>query len=503
MKVAVGQINPLTGDWDGNADRIIAAASSIDQAWFRGSEPVLVLPRFALSGTGLGDMTGSPDMVKGMRAAETKIAVSVPAWLTVVYRTVSPLGVEEVIVARAGVVKRLAGDGTSNLVSLGEDWVQIVLEGKGVNYKDVTEENLIVLAADPYTPDAIGERVKRVDDLMWATWCRNAVYVNLVGGQDELVYDGMSLIMDRNGAVVDHLPRFEEEGRFVDTDALVAGRRCDLARDEVADTYRAIVLGVRDYARRNQMGKVVLGASGGIDSALVLTIAADAIGAENVIGISMPSEYSSQHSQDDAEELMRRLEGEFRKVPIAPMVDVFQDALALDGVAEENLQARVRGVIVMGVANTENALLLEPGNASEAAVGYATIYGDTVGGYAPISDVYKTDVYRLAAWRNTLPDSPIPESTMMKAPSAELRPGQVDSDSLPDYEVLDAVLRDMFEGGLEFDRDALYAHHDKDVVDLVLWKVRTAEWKRRQTAFGPRVSSYSFAHDRRVPVSRA
>ena len=200
---------------------------------------------------------------------------------------------------------------------------------------------------------------------------------------------------------------------------------------------------------------------------------------------------------------MGRLGGEFRKVPIAPMVGVFQDALALDGVAEENLQARVRGVIVMGVANTENALVLEPGNASEAAVGYATIYGDTVGGYAPISDVYKTDVYRLAAWRNTLPDSPIPESTMVKAPSAELRPGQVDSESLPDYEVLDAVLRDMFEGGLEFDRDALYARHDRDVVDLVLWKVRAAEWKRRQTAFGPRVSSYSFAHDRRVPVSRA
>ena len=215
----------------------------------------------------------------------------------------------------------------------------------------------------------------------------------------------------------------------------------------------------------------------------------------------MPGAYSSQHSQDDAEELMSNLGGEFRKVPISPMFDVFQDALSLEGVAKENLQARIRGVIVMGVSNTDNALVLEPGNASETAVGYSTIYGDTVGGYAPICDVYKTDVYELAKYRNTWEDSPIPVSSITKPPSAELKPDQVDSETLPDYSVLDSLLKDMFEGGMENDLEYLYENHDKEIVDQVLKKVRIAEWKRRQTAIGPKVSSYSFSSSRNVPIT--
>ena len=503
MRIAIGQVNPTTGAWEKNADAIIETVNSLDTSWFTPGAEVVVFPRFALSGTGLGDMTGSSDMVEGMRAAEAKIASNVQEKVTVIYGTVMPDGTEEVIVTRNGVSRHLAGDGMSNLVHLGDDWAHVVIDGKDVTPAQVTEDALIVLAADPYTPQALEERVKRLDDLVWSTWTRKAFYVNLVGGQDELVYDGMSLIVDRNGAVVDHLPRFEETVKCVDTDNLVAGCRSDLTRDETADTYQAIVLGIRDYAHKNHMGKIVLGASGGIDSALVLTMAADAIGAENVIGVSMPSDYSSKHSQDDAEELMGRLGGEFRKISISPMVNTFQETLGLEGVAEENLQARVRGVIVMGIANTENALVLEPGNASEAAVGYSAIYGDMVGGYAPISDVYKTDVYRLARWRNMWSDSPIPESTLMKEPSAELRPGQVDSESLPDYSVLDALLTDMFEGGCEFDRRFLYSKHGKEIVDMVVKKVLVAEWKRRQTAFGPRVSKYSFSHDREVPVTRA
>ena len=251
---------------------------------------------------------------------------------------------------------------------------------------------------------------------------------------------------------------------------------------------------------------MLLGVSGGIDSALTAAIAADAVGGENVVGVSMPSSFSSEHSKDDAQDLVRRLGADYRVQPIAPVVDAFQGQLGLEGVAEENLQARVRGVILMGISNREGHLVIAPGNKSELATGYATIYdAGSIGGYAPLKDVDKSRVWALARWRNNhaidrgeIP--PIPESSITKPPSAELRPGQTDQDSLPPYALLDEVL-DAYVEHAEGRQELLARGFDEAVVDRVLQLVDRAEWKRRQYPLGPKVTALAFGRDRRLPVT--
>jgi NAD+ synthase (glutamine-hydrolysing) len=238
---------------------------------------------------------------------------------------------------------------------------------------------------------------------------------------------------------------------------------------------------------------------------VVATIAADAIGAENVVGVSMPSDYSSEHSRSDAAELAERLGLDYRTVPIAPMVTSFLANLHLTGLAEENLQARVRGVILMGLSNQEGHLVLTTGNKSELAVGYSTLYGDSVGGWNPVKDVFKTMVWRLAEWRNADAEArgetpPIPKNTITKPPSAELRPGQLDSDSLPDYAELDAILGGYVDSDLGR-ADLLAAGHDETTVDRVVRMVDLAEYKRRQSAPGPKISLKAFGRDRRLPIT--
>jgi NAD+ synthase (glutamine-hydrolysing) len=250
---------------------------------------------------------------------------------------------------------------------------------------------------------------------------------------------------------------------------------------------------------------VILNLSGGIDSAVVAAIAVDALGAANVVAVSQPSTYSSEHSKDDAADLAKRTGLDYRTVPIAPMVDVFMAQLNLTGLAAENLQARVRGVVLMGLSNQENHLALTTGNKSELAVGYSTLYGDSVGGWNPLKDVPKTLVWKLAEWRNaeaerrgTVP--PIPENSITKPPSAELRPDQVDSDSLPDYPVLDAILAGYVDGDLGR-AGLIAAGHDPATVDRVLRLVDVAEYKRRQSAPGTKISIKAFGRDRRLPIT--
>jgi NAD+ synthase (glutamine-hydrolysing) len=247
--------------------------------------------------------------------------------------------------------------------------------------------------------------------------------------------------------------------------------------------------------------------SGGIDSALVAAICADAIGGQNVVGVSMPSVYSSEHSKDDAEDLAKRIGADYRVQPIKPMVDAFEGELGLEGLAAENLQARVRGVILMALSNAEGHLVLATGNKSELAVGYSTIYGDAVGGFAPLKDLDKSRVWKLARWRNNaaldageIP--PIPESSITKPPSAELRPGQVDQDSLPEYELLDEVL-DAYVENAEGRSELLERGFDPAVVDKVLALVDRAEWKRRQYPLGTKVTALAFGRDRRLPITSA
>lgn len=363
-------------------------------------------------------------------------------------------------------------------------------------------------------------------------------YVNMVGGQDELVYDGDSMIVAADGTLLTRAPQFVEHLLVHDLELLAAagapggtGAPADgmrVARHDLpaipaapsgpaadggviepvadeAEVWHALVLGLRDYVDKNRFPSVVLGLSGGIDSAVAAAIAVDAVGPERVVGVSMPSQHSSEHSRTDAEDLAKRTGLDYRVEPIQPMVDTFLANMSLSGVAVENLQARVRGVILMALSNQEGHLVLTTGNKSELAVGYSTLYGDSVGGYNPVKDVWKTLVWRLAKWRNA--DAvrrgqtpPIPENSIGKPPSAELSPGQLDSDTLPDYDVLDPILIGYVDGDLG--RDGLVeSGHDPAVVDKVLRMVDTAEYKRRQSAPGTKISMKAFGRDRRLPIT--
>jgi NAD+ synthase (glutamine-hydrolysing) len=360
-------------------------------------------------------------------------------------------------------------------------------------------------------------------------------YVNMVGGQDELVFDGDSMIVTADGTLLARAPQFTEhllvhdldlpvaatdtEGdfgemrveRFHLTGALPAPATAapvtgvaERVADE-AEVWQALVLGLRDYVRKNGFRSVVLGLSGGIDSSVVAAIACDAIGAQNVVGVSLPSQHSSEHSRDDAADLAKRTGLDYRVEPIQPMVDAFLANMSLSGVTVENLQARVRGVILMALSNEEGRLVLTTGNKSELAVGYSTLYGDSVGGFNPLKDVWKTMVWRLAEWRNAEASRrgeipPIPESSITKPPSAELRPGQVDTDSLPDYAVLDALLTGYVDGDMGRD-DLVEAGHDPALVDRILRMVDLAEYKRRQSAPGPKITIKAFGRDRRLPIT--
>ncbi|BCB84080.1 NAD+ synthase [Phytohabitans suffuscus] len=360
-------------------------------------------------------------------------------------------------------------------------------------------------------------------------------YVNMVGGQDELVFDGDSMVVAGDGSLLARAPQFAEHLLIHDLDlpaadpdapegdlgemsvrrvaidpvrpapaTTVEGGVAKRVTDE-AEVWQALVLGLRDYVDKNAFRSVVLGLSGGIDSSVVAAIAVDALGPERVVGVSMPSQHSSEHSRDDAADLAKRTGLDYRIEPIQPMVDAFLANMSLSGLAVENLQARVRGVILMALSNQEGHLVLTTGNKSELAVGYSTLYGDSVGGFNPLKDVPKTMVWMLARWRDAEAERrgtepPIPENAISKPPSAELRPGQLDTDSLPDYSELDAILMGYVDG--DKGRDDLVADgHDPAVVDKVLRMVDLAEYKRRQSAPGTKISIKAFGRDRRLPIT--
>ncbi|MFJ8392070.1 NAD+ synthase [Streptomyces sp. NPDC094144] len=395
---------------------------------------------------------------------------------------------------------------------------------------------LLSVNASPYERDKDDTRLELVRKRAQEADCTTA-YLAMIGGQDELVFDGDSIVVDKRGEVIARAPQFAEGSVIIDLDlpaaaadapsgvvndglridhvvlsekplppyeAELAGGYADRLDDD-EELYSALVVGLRAYAAKNGFGSVLIGLSGGIDSALVAAIACDALGAENVYGISMPSKYSSDHSKGDAAELARRTGLNFRTVPIEPMFDAYMGSLGLTGLAEENLQSRLRGTMLMAVSNQEGQIVLAPGNKSELAVGYSTLYGDSVGAYGPIKDVYKTAVFRLAKWRNRAAEErgqtpPIPEASITKPPSAELRPGQVDTDSLPDYDVLDRILE------LYVDRDQgldaiVAAGFDAALVAKTLRMVDTAEYKRRQYPPGTKISPKGFGKDRRLPIT--
>lgn len=352
------------------------------------------------------------------------------------------------------------------------------------------------------------------------------VYVNMYGGQDDLVFDGDSLVVGKDGDLLARAPQFEDILGLVDIAVSLNSSQPDLIIDnaqtpaaktnavmaveshrlsEAEEIWAALVTGLRDYVGKNGFKSVALGLSGGIDSALVATIAVDAIGKENVYGVSLPSKYSSAHSLTDAKQLAENLGIDYRVIEIEPVVQSYKSATQLTDLAEENVQARVRGSLLMGISNQEGHLILATGNKSELAVGYSTLYGDAVGGFAPIKDIFKVDVWGLARWRNQLANSqgqipPIPESSINKEPSAELRPGQKDSDSLPEYQLLDQLLKLYIEENGDA-TSLLAAGFEKALVDRVIAMVDKAEYKRRQYPPGPKVSAIAFGKDRRLPMT--
>jgi NAD+ synthase (glutamine-hydrolysing) len=364
----------------------------------------------------------------------------------------------------------------------------------------------LVLNGSPFELDKDETRLNLVRGLAKRTNTAVA-YVNLVGGQDDLVFDGASLFVSPSGELVHQLEQFETQIGYVelsDSHLSPTTQPATTLSDE-EQIWNALVLGLRDYVGKNGFKSVVLGLSGGIDSAVCAAIAADAIGASNVFGVSMPSKYSSEHSKDDASELADNIGLNYQTVAIEPMVQAFESNLELGGLASENLQARVRAVILMGLSNAAGHLTLTTGNKTELAVGYSTIYGDSVGGYAPIKDIEKTMVWKLARYRNALAlerdeTAPIPVASIEKPPSAELRPDQLDQDSLPDYEVLDSLLEAYIEQRKSA-AELVAMGFESDMVHRIISLVDRAEWKRRQGAIGPKVTGMAFGRDRRLPIT--
>jgi NAD+ synthase/NAD+ synthase (glutamine-hydrolysing) len=364
---------------------------------------------------------------------------------------------------------------------------------------------LLVLNASPYH---MGKQASRYDVMRERVGETGMalVYANLVGGQDELVFDGGSFALDRQGERVCELPLFEEAlGMVTVVDGQPQRGEIAPAEPAEAEVYKALVLGVRDYVEKNRFPGAIVGLSGGVDSALTLCIACDALGADRVRAVMMPSQYTAQMSLEDSRAIARNLRVRYDEIPIRPAFDAFLGLLAKEfsgrpvDAAEENLQARIRGTLLMALSNKFGAIVLTTGNKSEMAVGYATLYGDMAGGFAVIKDILKTLVYRLCAYRNGI-GRVIPERVLTRAPSAELRPGQTDQDSLPPYDVLDAIISAYMENDMspaEMIEQGFDAHEVRRVVEMI----HRSEYKRRQAPIGIRITHRGFGKDWRYPIT--
>ncbi|WP_374663365.1 NAD+ synthase [Ramlibacter sp.] len=373
---------------------------------------------------------------------------------------------------------------------------------------------LAVLNASPFHTGKSNERVARMADRARAAGLP-LVYAHLVGGQDEVVFDGASFAVQADGTLAARAPGFREDLFMVQAeptpDGVRLAGRVDAAPDTDAELWHALVLGVRDYIGKNGFPGVLLGLSGGIDSALVLAIAVDALGADRVRAVMMPSPYTADISWIDAAEMARRMGVRYDEISIAPMFESFKTALAAEfagrpeDTTEENIQARIRGVLLMALSNKFGSIVLTTGNKSEMATGYCTLYGDMAGGFAVIKDLLKTTVFRLARWRNANDPygtgaDPIPERIITRPPSAELRPNQVDQDSLPPYEVLDDILSRYMEWDQSIE-EIVAAGFDRPTVERVARLIRINEYKRRQAPVGIRVTHRSFGKDWRYPIT--
>ena len=547
LRVALAQINPTVGDLEGNAALILAHAESAAN----NSAHVVLFPEMALTGYPVEDLALRPSFqvasaksIEVLSAALPHKLVSIVGYLDAIngapQNRVAVISGGKIVATYTkcqlpnyGVFDEyrnfVPGDSTLVVRIHGIDVGILICEDLwidgGITSKLAARNPGLVLVPNgsPF------ERNK--DDVRAALVKKRAlelnaplVYLNMTGGQDDLVFDGDSIAVDAKGNVIARAPQFEDGMMLLDLEATGGTSTPDLviSEDEAMldrvltpgiahrlsdeeEIWNAIVVGLRDYVIKNGFSQVLIGLSGGIDSALVAALACDALGPELVHGVAMPSKYSSTHSIEDAQELASNTGLRLRTVSIESMVDAYMGELKLTGLAEENLQARVRGTTLMAISNQENMLVLATGNKSELACGYSTLYGDAVGGYAPIKDIYKVDVWALSRWRNEAArvageKPPIPLRSIEKEPSAELRPDQKDSDSLPEYEVLDEVLRNYVDEDRGHN-ELIAMGFDSALVKRVIAMVDKAEYKRRQYPPGPKVSQRAFGKDRRLPMT--
>ena len=551
VKVALAQLNLPVGDITGNTKRIASAMADAESS----GAQILAVPELAVTGyppedlvhrrsfldaneaavDGLAAKTGEMVSVIGFVRAERDLiynsaAICQNGKILAVYdkQLLPNYGVfDEARYFTAGTTHHLleTPHGIIGVCVCEDAWGP---EGPLVSQGDAGAQLVVNINASPFHRDKQRERER-----MLCERARRAevsiAYVNMIGGQDELVFDGGSVAVDPGGNVIARFPQFKEHFALLDVplgrakgghadsvhripvELRSAGGGVDMTVSPpsggVGEVYDALVLSLRDYVRKNGFSKVVIGLSGGIDSALTAAICADALGGENVLGVSMPSGFSSSHSIDDAAELAKNLGMEMISLPIAAPYETYLAELetvygaAAMGLAEENLQARIRGTLLMTISNRYGHLVIATGNKSEMACGYSTLYGDMVGGFALLKDVFKTEVYELARYRNSVSPA-IPENSITKPPSAELRPDQLDTDSLPDYDTLDKVL----EAYIEQDKGAgeiVASGVPEATVAKVTALVDRAEYKRRQAPPGPKVSTKAFGRDRRLPITNA
>jgi len=547
LRIALAQVNPTVGDLAANAALVRENFKTAQDA----GAHIVVFPEMVLTGYPVEDLALRPSFQLASQSAIAELAKSLTG------KTVAIVGyLDQVNGAPQNMVAVISGgeikaryakchlpnygvfDEYRNFVP-GDKTLVVRIHGADIGIaicEDLWIDGGITAQLAERKPGLVivpnGSPYERAkDDVRLALVTKRAsqagaplVYVNMTGGQDDLVFDGDSIVVNKDGAVIARAPQFEDGVALVDLDVATNTSSPDvvISEDEVSidralipgvavrlsdleEIWQALVIGLRDYVEKNGFRSVVVGLSGGIDSALVAAIAIDALGAKRVNGVAMPSKYSSDHSISDAQALADATGIHFRTVAIAPMVDAYMNNLVLKGLAEENLQARVRGTTLMGISNQEGHLVLATGNKSELAVGYSTLYGDAVGGFAPIKDIYKTDVWALARWRNEVAGKrgeaePIPVNSIEKEPSAELRPDQKDSDSLPDYLLLDRVLTAYVDDD-QGSAALIASGFDEALVRRVIAMVDKAEYKRRQYPPGTKVSKRAFGKDRRLPMT--
>ena len=541
FRLALAQLDPIVGDLTGNSALIKSAA----QTALAASADLLVVPEMMLTGYPIEDLSLRPSfraaVLVNLNELAAQLAELGAGELVIITGYLDADRNAAAVIHRGKVIAKYfkhhlpnygvfdehryftAGDQTLTIrvadvdvaIAICED----IWQDDGVISK-IKQNNvglLVVLNGSPYEQSKTDKRLQLVKTR--AAEINAAVgYVNMVGGQDELVFDGASFVVSAAGELLARANLFTPELLITDLELPTAtaietleisttpsshASAASIADplEPLAELWQALVVGLRSYVDKNKFKSVIFGLSGGIDSAVVAALAVDALGANRVNAVAMPSKYSSSHSIADAQDLAARTAIGFRVEEIQPIVDSYLNQLGFTALAEENLQARVRGVILMGISNQEGHLVLATGNKSELAVGYSTIYGDAVGGFAPIKDVSKTLVWQLANWRNAqaiklAQTPPIPPNSITKEPSAELRPDQKDSDSLPDYLMLDQILAAYVEN----DQTALNAF-DPKLVSRILKMVDAAEYKRRQYPPGTKVSSRAFGRDRRLPIT--